>query len=105
MNIAAMPSTEELAAAAGVTTNTILRWKTRGLFHGLEKPAKPGGPRRGVRLRWPDAALARVREIVRLQGEGKTTAELQQHFGANAAEYAAAKKTVAPNAKGPREAP
>lgn len=97
-----MLSTEELAAKAGVTTNTILRWKTAGLFHGLEKPAKPGGPRRGVRLRWPDAAVARVQEIVRLKAEGATTTELQQHFGADAAEYAAAKKTVAPNAKGPR---
>lgn len=95
-----MLSTEELATSAGVTTNTILRWKTAGLFHGVEKPAKPGGPRRGVRLRWPDAAVTRVQEIVRLKAEGKTTAELQQHFGADAAEYAAAKKTA--NAKGPR---
>lgn len=99
-----MLSTEELAARAGVTTNTILRWKTKGLFHGLEKPAKPGGPSRGVRLRWPDAAVARVEEIVRLKAEGMTTAELQQLFGADAAEYAAAKKTTAPNAKRPRGA-
>lgn len=87
-----MLSTEELAARAGVTPNTILRWKTSGLFHGLEKPAKPGGPRRGVRLRWPDAAVHRVQEIVRLKSEGMTTTELQQHFGADAAEYAAAKR-------------
>ena len=97
-----MLSTKELAARAGVTTNTILRWKTAGLFHGIEKPAKPGGPRRGVRLRWPDAAVARVQEIVRLKAEGATTTQLQQHFGADAAEYAAAKKTAAPNAKGLR---
>ena len=60
---------------------------------GLKSPPSPAG--RAVES-GSAGLITRVQEIVRLKAEGATTTQLQQHFGADAAEYAAAKKTAAP---------
>lgn len=72
-------STEDLAEAAGRTVNTILEWRRKGFFDGIET-SKTGGRGQGVRRYWPDEALERVREIVALQAQGYDHAALVKRF-------------------------
>lgn len=72
-------TTEALALAAGVTVNTVLRWKSEGLLDGLPT-TKSGGRAKGVHRMWSDEALQRVREIAGMKKRGFDMPAIRRHF-------------------------
>ena len=70
--------TADLAERAGVTANTIAKWKGRGFFVGITVSKTGGGS--GVFLRWPPEAMVRIDEISELRERGLNTEMIVEHF-------------------------
>lgn len=75
-------TTDELAAAAGVTANTILIWDRMGLFFGIGT-TKTGGPSKGVKRRWAAEAMVRAKKVKELKDRGFGMPAIFQHFELN----------------------